>query len=105
MKRESTRAKRPVTVPAAGSALPSSCAMSATPRAGGSGHGEQTISKYARSTRKIFAQNSVELETWAASRIKPWKRPSKGDYDFRSWMNKNEALLKAGCIYEYARES
>jgi len=70
------------------------------------GGGEQAITQSRYVAEKFLGENSVELETWAASRVRPWGRPSKGDYDFSSWMNKkNEALLKAGCLYEYASES
>jgi hypothetical protein len=47
------------------------------------------------------------LETWAADRVKPWPRKLRiDDYDFRSWAkNASKQLLRAGAIYEYARES
>jgi hypothetical protein len=47
------------------------------------------------------------LETWAADRVKAWPRKLWiDDYDFRSWAkNAGKQLLRAGAIYEYARES
>jgi hypothetical protein len=50
-----------------------------------------------------------ELETWAANRIKSWEKLTPDDYDFRTWTKqavKNcKNCLRAGIIYEYARES
>ena len=47
-----------------------------------------------------------KLERWATERVKPWGKPQPDDYDFGSWAKgANKELLKAGCIYEYARES
>ena len=47
------------------------------------------------------------LWRWAAERVPHWGKMQKDDYDFRSWMKKDEReeLLSAGCLYEYARES
>jgi hypothetical protein len=49
-------------------------------------------------------QGQKELERRAAERVNHWSKLEKHDYDFRSW-TKHKELLKAGCIYEYARES
>ena len=49
-----------------------------------------------------------KLETWAADRVKQWPRKLQiADYDFRSWAKNapSKQLLRAGAIYEYARES
>jgi len=47
-----------------------------------------------------------ELELEAAERVVIWAGLAPNDYDFRSWaMDKNTELLRAGCVYEYARES
>lgn len=47
-----------------------------------------------------------DRERWAAERVKPWGKPQRNDYDFRSWTKgAPKELLNAGCIYEYARES
>jgi hypothetical protein len=46
------------------------------------------------------------LENWAADRVRPWRGLHEDDYDFRSWAkNASKQLLRAGAIYEYARES
>src|SRR6516164_2629464 len=52
-------------------------------------------------------QRQKELETWAADRVKPWPRKLRiDDYDFRSWADgAGKNCLRAGAIYEYARES
>jgi hypothetical protein len=47
-----------------------------------------------------------DLWRWAADRVTPWGKPEKKDYDFRSWtLDASKELLRAGCIYENARES
>jgi hypothetical protein len=47
-----------------------------------------------------------ERDRWATKRVKPWGKPQKDDYEFRSWAkDASKELLEAGCIYEYARES
>jgi hypothetical protein len=47
-----------------------------------------------------------ELELEAAKRVVIWAGLAPNDYDFQSWaMDKNTELLRAGCVYEYARES
>jgi hypothetical protein len=52
------------------------------------------------------AMNRHDRERWAAERVKPWGKPQRDDYDFHSWAKgAPKELLKAGCIYEYARES
>ena len=47
------------------------------------------------------------LEKWAAKQVKPWPRTLRtDDYDFRSWATgASKSRLRAGAIYEYARES
>jgi hypothetical protein len=46
------------------------------------------------------------LETWATDRVKPWNELKVDDYDFSSWAkNGGQNRLKAGAVYEYARES
>src|SRR5437868_2750545 len=46
------------------------------------------------------------LESWAATRVLPWRELRADDYDFRSWANgASKEHLQAGCVYEYARES
>jgi hypothetical protein len=46
------------------------------------------------------------LESLAAKHVKRWGKPQRDDYDFRSWTkDASKELLKAGCIYEYTRES
>ena len=59
-----------------------------------------------------FEVRQKALWRWAAERVAPWGKVQKDDYDFSSWMGKEElgeelreALLTAGCLYEYARES
>jgi hypothetical protein len=53
------------------------------------------------------ATQQVELERWAADRVKPWPRKLQSDdYDFRSWAkDASKNCLRAGAVYEYARES
>jgi|SRR5947207_2708310 len=47
-----------------------------------------------------------ELEKRAADRVKPWSKPQRDDYDFRTWTkNASKNCLQAGAVYEYARES
>ena len=51
-------------------------------------------------------QAAPDAWRWAAPRLTPWRNIEKNDYDFRSWTEgASEELLKAGCLYEYARES
>ena len=39
-------------------------------------------------------------------RVVPWTRLSPNDYNFRRWAAPgSKELLRAGCVYEYARES
>jgi hypothetical protein len=47
------------------------------------------------------------LEKWAADQVKPWPRKLQSDdYDFRSWgQDASKNCLRAGAVYEYARES
>src|SRR6266480_7825902 len=47
------------------------------------------------------------LEKWAADQVKPWPRKLQiDDYDFRSWTkDASKNCLRAGAVYEYARES
>jgi hypothetical protein len=48
-----------------------------------------------------------ELETWATNHIRQWSRKLQtDDYDFRSWaQGANKKCMRAGAVYEYARES
>jgi hypothetical protein len=50
-----------------------------------------------------------ELWRWAAKRVVPWGKLQKDDCNFRHWVKdeKTESieLLRASCLYEYARES
>jgi hypothetical protein len=47
-----------------------------------------------------------ELETWATNRIKSWEKLTPDDYDFRTWAKQAvKNCLRAGAVYEYARES
>jgi hypothetical protein len=52
------------------------------------------------------ARQQQRLEFQAAKRVIPWTGLSSKDYDFTSWAkNGSKGLLRAGCVYEYARES
>jgi hypothetical protein len=52
------------------------------------------------------AKQQLRLELQAAKRVVPWTRLSPNDYNFLSWAeNGSKGLLRAGCVYEYARES
>jgi hypothetical protein len=52
------------------------------------------------------ATQQEELQRWAADRVKPWRELKSADYNFRSWAAQgSKELLRAGCVYEYARES
>ncbi len=43
-------------------------------------------------------------EAW--EHVKKWGTPQRDDYDFKAWTRgASTELLRAGCIYEYARES
>src|SRR6266851_1812955 len=56
--------------------------------------------------QQAIQDQQTKLERWAAQRVKPWSKPQRDDYDFRSWTKgASKELLEAGCIYEYARES
>jgi len=47
-----------------------------------------------------------ELEKRAADRVKPWGKPQRDDYDFKTWTkDAGKNCLQAGAVYEYARES
>jgi hypothetical protein len=46
-----------------------------------------------------------ELELEAAKRVVPWTQIRPNDYHFQWARNQNKELLRAGCVYEYARES
>lgn len=46
-----------------------------------------------------------DLLAWAATRLTPWGKPQKDDYEFRWANDASEERLKAGLVYEYARES
>ena len=47
-----------------------------------------------------------KLELAAGKRVVPWTRLNPNDYNFRTWaVQASKELLRAGCIYEYARES
>jgi len=46
-----------------------------------------------------------ELELEAAKRVVPWTEIRPDDYRFKWARNENKELLRAGCVYEYARES
>jgi hypothetical protein len=46
------------------------------------------------------------LELRAAERVVPWSGLAPNDYDLKSWATaRNTSLVRAGCVYEYARES
>jgi hypothetical protein len=48
-------------------------------------------------------QQKLELQ---AERVVPWTELAPNDYNFRSWATaRNQPLIRAGCVYEYARES
>jgi hypothetical protein len=46
-----------------------------------------------------------ELELEAAKRVVPWTQIWPNDYRFTWVSNENKEFLRAGCVYEYARES
>src|SRR5262245_44919766 len=47
-----------------------------------------------------------ELWRWAGMQLVPWGKVQTDDYNFRSWARKgSDQLLKAGCFYEFVRES
>jgi hypothetical protein len=47
-----------------------------------------------------------KLELQAAERVVSWTGLAPNDYNFRSWATaRNQPLIRAGCVYEYARES
>jgi hypothetical protein len=53
-----------------------------------------------------------EQQSWASNRVKPWServidgKLSPDDYDFRCWgKDASKNRLRAGAVYEYARES
>ena len=51
-------------------------------------------------------QQQQRSEFQADKRVVPWTQLSRKDYNFRSWAAQgSKALLRAGCVYEYARES
>jgi hypothetical protein len=46
------------------------------------------------------------LELQAAKGVVPWTQLNPKDYNFRSWAARgSKELLRAGCVYEYVRES
>jgi hypothetical protein len=67
------------------------------------GPAEKQIDTAAEKARE---EQQKELEREVAEHLTRWGKPQKDDYDFRNWMYRAKgALLKAGCLYEYARES
>jgi len=61
------------------------------------------VKKKDKATAKQQQQRS---EFQADKRVVPWTQLSRKDYNFRSWAAQgSKALLRAGCVYEYARES
>jgi hypothetical protein len=47
-----------------------------------------------------------QLESWAFERLRAWGELQKHDYDFGSWAKgASKNCLRAGAVYEYARES
>jgi hypothetical protein len=55
---------------------------------------------------RATVRQQQRLEFQAAKRVVTWTRLSRNDYNFRSWgENGGKELLRAGCVYEYARES
>jgi hypothetical protein len=57
-------------------------------------------------TDRASAKQQQRSELQAAKRVVPWTRLNPNDYDFRSWAAQGRTeLLRAGCAYEYARES
>src|SRR5215475_8174628 len=61
-----------------------------------------SVNKKARATPK--QQRRSEFQ--AAKRVVPWSGLNPNDYNFRSWAAQGKKeLLRAGCVYEYARES
>jgi hypothetical protein len=54
---------------------------------------------------EIGKKQHQELEVEAAERVVPWTEIRPNDYHFQWARNENKELLRAGCVYEYARES
>ena len=55
---------------------------------------------------RASAKQQQRSELQAAKRVVPWTRLNPSDYNFRSWAaHESKELLRAGCVYEYARES
>ncbi len=55
---------------------------------------------------RASAKQKQRSEFQAAKRVVPWTRLKPNDYDFRGWaLQGSKELLRAGCVYEYARES
>jgi hypothetical protein len=55
---------------------------------------------------RASANQQQRSEFQAAKRVIPWTRLNPNDYDFRSWAAQgSREVLRAGCVYEYARES
>jgi hypothetical protein len=46
-----------------------------------------------------------KLWGWADKQVVPWGKLQTEDYDFRWAKDASNELLRAGCLYEYARES
>jgi hypothetical protein len=63
---------------------------------------ENFVNKKDRAT----AKQQQRLEFQAARRVVSWTGLKPNDYDFRGWaVQGSKESLRAGCVYEYARES
>ena len=58
------------------------------------------MNKKDRTTTK---EQQRKLELRAAERVVPWTRLASNDFNFQSWATAR--FIRAGCVYEYARES
>ena len=55
---------------------------------------------------RATAKQQQRSELHAAKRVVSWTRLESNDYDFSGWAAPgSKELLRAGCVYEYARES